>query len=85
MIANEQGLVAVKYVTTIPHTVKMGERMYYFVVRARINLCWVYPEDTEAIFKLKRRDCHCGNPSTRPEYFPANEMDVRRWTNNGGR
>ncbi|RMD57938.1 hypothetical protein D6833_13415 [Candidatus Parcubacteria bacterium] len=55
---------------------------YVFTVRANISLTWVEPEDVQRILNI-RRAC-CGGKRNQ-QFFLANESDVRRWTNNGGR
>jgi len=73
---------AIKYFQTIPHTVKMGNNHYTFVVQANICLCWVDNWNVERILS-KTKSC-CGGNKNRV-YRLANESDVRRWTNKGGR
>lgn len=85
MITNDAGEVAIKYYQTVPHTVKVaGQEYYAFVVRANICLAWIRPEHVAMVLSIRRKKC-CGNGAKPNEYRYANESDVRRWTNGGGR
>lgn len=55
---------------------------YVFVCKANITLAWVNPDDVQHL--LERRKHCCGN-NKKQVFFYANESDVRRWTNGGGR
>jgi hypothetical protein len=88
METNDQGQVALAYCQTIPHNVRIGEtKTYYsFIVKANLCMCWINPEHVDIVLNTKRRNCHCGNRNpSKKEYRYANESDVRRWTNGGGR
>jgi len=74
--------VAIAYYQTIPHTVVLGKVEYAFVVRANICLSWIPLEHMEAILRITKTCCG-GNK--KKVYRLANEDDVRRWTNGGGR
>ena len=78
------GRVAIRYVQTVPHTLRVRGEMYAFVVRANINLCWVKEEHVDTVLATKRRGC-CGNRSRRQGYSLADEIHIRRWTVGGGR
>lgn len=77
-ITNEAGQIALKH----RQPVQMLElSKYVFVVRANIALAWIEPINVEEL--LHRRAGCCGGKAQK--YSPANESDVRRWTNGGGR
>lgn len=84
-ITNEAGEVALKYhnqaqVLSPPDT-PSGKR-YVFVVKANISMAWVDAQDVDHLLKITKQ-C-CGN-NRKQQFFLANENDVRRWTNGGGR
>lgn len=79
---NAAGEVALRYYQTIPHTISVSGQQYAFVVRANICLAWIKPEHVAKVLSTTKR-C-CGN-SVKTVYHYANESDVRRWTNGGGR
>lgn len=81
VIRNTNGQVALKHYQTVPHTLKVGDYEYAFVVRANICLCWIDDEDVNTVLALTKTCCG-GNKNTIYRY--ANESDVRRWTNGGG-
>lgn len=56
---------------------------YVFVPRAGISLAWVNEADVGNLLGRKA-GCNCGGKK-RQAFFYANEADVRRWTNGGGR
>lgn len=76
MITNEAGLVAIKYLQTVPHTVSVHDHPYAFVVKHNVNIAWVLPEDVGAML-LIRKEC-CGGQKS-PKYLYANESDVFWW------
>lgn len=84
MVTNEAGQVALKYHQSVQKYIRLGDGSeYVFGVRANISMAWVEPEHVDIILKIKRSDCSsCGN---KPVFRYANETDVRRWTNGGGR
>lgn len=84
METNASGQVALKYHQPVQKYVRLGNgHEYLFVVRANISLSWIDSTDVENILTIKRNDCSsCGN---KPVFRYANENDVRRWTNGGGR
>lgn len=77
MQMNEQGQVALKHTKTGRHLI-YG---YVFVPQANITMAWVNPIDVEKMFRVKGGCCG----GEKRVIFPANEDDVRRWTNRGGR
>ena len=80
---NDQGWVAIKHTRLVPIQVKgANDRHYIFSIRANIPLAWIHPDDVDRI--LAARGGCCGN-KTKLVFFLANESDVRRWENNGGR
>jgi hypothetical protein len=81
-IINDTGQVAVKYYQQIPKRVVVGEVLYIFSIRGQISMAWIAPEHLDRV--LSAVGGCCGNK--KPGVFRlANESDVRRWTNNGGR
>lgn len=82
MITNEAGQTAIKYYQTIPHILQVGGKEYAFIVRAKICMAWIDPSHVDSVLS-KVKIC-CGN-NARKVYRPANENDVRQWTNGGGR
>lgn len=79
---NDRGDTALRYYQTIPHTIVVSGHQYAFVVRANICLAWIKAEHLEKV--LSTTKICCGN-SAKKVYHYANESDVRRWTNGGGR
>lgn len=84
MQKNQDGWIALKYyqpqqvlVTRTP-----SRHDYVFVVQANISLAWIRPEDIDNILARRKECC---NGHKRLTYLYANEADVRRWTNRGGR
>lgn len=82
MITNEAGQVALKRYRNTPKIVKVGNMQYLFSVRANICMAWVESEHIGSILAMKRVCCG-GN--RKPDFTYANESDVRRWENGGGR
>lgn len=80
---NEAGDVAVKYrqpgQILLQHNPSGKE--YVAVTEANICLAWVDPVDVD--FILSKRGGCCGKKQQ--SFFLANESDVRRWKNRGGR
>lgn len=79
----DNGEVAVKYrqpgrvlITGCP-----SKKEYVAITQANICLAWVDPIDVD--FILAKRDGCCGKKQK--SFLLANEADVRRWTNKGGR
>lgn len=86
MIVNDAGMVAMRYnrkqralVTCGP---KDDRRQYVFSMRANICMAWIAEEDVPCV-QAVRGGC-CGRKVPGVITF-ANESDVRRWTNGGGR
>jgi hypothetical protein len=82
MVTNNEGFVALKRVRTINKIVNVGGEEYFFNTRANICMAWIRPEHVDGVLSI-RRTC-CGG-SKKPDFRHANEDDVRRWTNGGGR
>ena len=82
MVENDDGMIAVKGYQSRPRKVRVGDDIYIFTVRARISMCWVRPEHLERVLSEKKTCCG-GN--RRRLFLIANESDVRRWTQGGGR
>lgn len=80
---NEQGQIAVKY--RQPGQVLISGcpsgNEYVAVTQANICLAWIEPEDVD--FVLAKKGGCCGKKQQ--AFHLANESDVRRWTNKGGR
>ena len=85
-ILNEEGKVALKYKRQQRIGVKCGgtgeTQTYIFSMRANISMAWVPPEDVNCA-RATRGGC-CGEKKVGIIVL-ANEDDVRRWTNGGGR
>jgi hypothetical protein len=75
--------VALCYYQTIPKQIRLDDKTYLFSVRANICLAWVEERHVDRILQMKRTDCACA--SGKKVFRYANENDVRRWTNGGGR
>ena len=75
-----------KYRKLFPLRVRCGAwpnyMTYAFQIRANIPLAWVEPEHIPCLTNVKW-GC-CGNKKPGGVIF-ANEDDVRRWNNGGGR
>jgi len=83
MITNSAGEVALKYYLPTGKYISLSATIeYVFVAEANISLCWVKPEHVDRILAIKKT-C-CGN-THKPMFRYANETEVRRWTNRGGR
>lgn len=84
-ITNDAGQVALKYyqpAQVLAQKTPTGAG-YAFAVRAGISMSWVNPDDAPNLLQRKA-GCNCGGKK-RQAFFYANESDVRRWTNGGGR
>jgi hypothetical protein len=73
--------VAVCYYQTIPHTIKVIDTEYAFVVRNNICLSEVKEEHADKVLNITK--ICCGN-NKKKVYRRATETDIRRW-NFGGR
>jgi hypothetical protein len=82
MITNSDGWVALKRYQKINKLISVGGEQYLFQTRANICLAWVRPEHVGAVLAIKKVCCG-GNK--KPMFLHANESDVRRWENGGGR
>lgn len=84
MVTNDVGQIALKYLSPVPKFISAnGGGEYIFSVRANISLAWIEPKDVNNILGIKS-GCNCGSGKKRVFVY-ANEDDVRRWTNGGGR
>jgi hypothetical protein len=85
VVTNDAGQVALKYYQPAQILAKKAPsgNEYVFAVRADISMSWVSPGDVENLLQ-RRAGCNCGGRK-RQAFFYANEDDVRRWTNGGGR
>lgn len=86
MQTNAQGQVALKYyqpTDVIARDAPSGKE-YSFKSIVSISLAWVDFEDVEHLLARTKNCCGAG---TRPRtiFLYANDDDVRRWTNKGGR
>lgn len=85
-ITNDAGQVALKYyqpAQVLAQQTPTGAG-YAFAVRANIAMSWVHPDDVENLL-ARRVGCNCGGSRKKQAFSYANESDVRRWTNGGGR
>lgn len=79
---NDAGQVAVKYYQQIPKQVKVMGTLYIFGIRAQISMAWINPEHVDSVLSIRGGCCGAKKPGV---FRLANEADVRRWTNGGGR
>lgn len=85
MITNDTGQVALKHyqpAQVIAQSNPSGND-YVFVPKANISLAFVRQEDIDSL--LARKTCACGGQNRKSRFLYANEDDVRRWSNGGGR
>ena len=85
-ITNDAGQVALKYyqaAQVLAQQTPTGAG-YAFAVRANISMSWVAPGDVENLL-ARKAGCNCGGSRKKQAFSYANEDDVRRWTNGGGR
>lgn len=82
-VVDENGFIALKHrqpgQRIIQNTPSKTE--YVFITRANICMGWVNPIDVQYILNIKGGCCG----QKRNVFSYANEDDVRRWTNGGGR
>jgi len=78
----KDGLVAVKYYQSTPRNLRIDNEIYPFRVKARISMCWVKDEHVSRVLSTKKTCC---GGSKKRVFRLANESDVRRWTQGGGR
>ena len=86
MITNPAGQVALKYyqpAKVLAQQTPTGAG-YVFTPRANISLSWVEPGDVDNLLQ-RRAGCKCGGGRKKQAFSYANEDDVRRWQNGGGR
>lgn len=57
---------------------------YVFVPRANISMAFIDPDDVANLLG-RRAGCNCGGSKRTPAFDYANESDIRRWNNGGGR
>lgn len=57
---------------------------YVFVPRANIAMAYVDPGDVDNLLGRKKVCGGCGG-TVKQLFFRANESDIRRWNNGGGR
>lgn len=58
-------------------------KQYVFVVQANISMAYVDADDVDNLLSRKA-GCNCGG-NKKQAFYRANEDDVRRWENKGGR
>lgn len=82
---NEANQVALKYYQPgqpyVQNTPSGQE--YIGIMKANICMIWAKPGDVENI--LSRNCACCPGANKKPCFLYANQTDVRRWTNGGGR
>lgn len=79
---SRNGLVAMKYKRKQRLIAKCGKRTHIFNMQANICMAWIPIEDVPCALALKGGCCDEKKPGV---VTFANEADVRRWTNRGGR
>jgi hypothetical protein len=72
----QDGKVAVKYITSIPQTLKVNGKVYSFVVKMSVSMAWVDKEDLPVVMGITKTCC---GGSKHVVYKYANELDVHRW------
>ena len=77
------GFTAVKHYNSNPTSARVMGMDYYFTPRANISMAWVQNDHVDAMLSIKKSTC-CGNKK-HPKFRIANEDDIRRWINGGGR
>lgn len=75
-MVNEAGEVALRWNVLTTKQVFVHGREYIFSIIANISLCWVKPEDVEAVLAI--RTVCCGGTQNQSCHL-ANELDVKRW------
>lgn len=78
--------IALKYYQPTQVLVKAtpSGKEYVFVPKANIALAFIDPDDVDHLLGRKA-GCNCGGSKKGQAFYPANEDDVRRWNNGGGR
>lgn len=85
-ITNDAGQTAIKYyqpAKVLAQNTPSGNG-YLFQVRANIAMAWVDSGDVNNLLQ-RRAGCNCGGSKKKQAFSYANEDDIRRWTNGGGR
>lgn len=82
MITNEAGQVAIRRYRQADKIVSVGNAQYVFRTRANISMAWIDSEHVGAVLGMRRQCC---SGAKKPEFHYASDVDVRRWTNGGGR
>ncbi len=80
---DDNNLVALKHNKKQRMIIKCSGRNHVFHMRANICMTWVPLEDVPCC--LAKKSTCCGGGKSKPAILFANESDVRRWLNNGGR
>jgi hypothetical protein len=78
--------IALKYYQPMQVLVKatLSGKEYVFVPKANISLAYVDPDDIDNLLGRKA-GCNCGGSKRQQAFSYANESDIRRWKNGGGR
>lgn len=78
--------VALKYYQPTQVLVKATPtgKEYVFVPKANISMAYVDSEDVGNLLERKA-GCNCGGSKRQQAFYEANESDIRRWENGGGR
>ena len=74
------GKVAIKYFQQVGQKVQVGKDVYVFDVKMNVCMAWVKKEHVDAVLNIVK-EC-CGGNKKKP-YRLANELDVKRWMNEG--
>jgi len=77
-----EGYTALKHYISNPKLVKIGDTEYYFHPRANISMAWVKDEHVDKVLAITKQCCGGNRKSV---FRVANEADIRRHTNGGGR
>jgi len=80
---DDNNLVALKHKKKNRVIVNCSDRNHVFHMRANICMTWVPLEDVQCC--LDKTSSCCGGRRKKGAILFANESDVRRWTNRGGR
>jgi len=77
-VVNDDGQVAVKYFQPMSQTLKIGSKVYIFVVRKSLSIAWIEPEDVDAVLNVVK--ICCGN-TPHKVFRLEHETHVKRWLN----